>query len=261
MTADWMPEADPEAIRAAKALVDGARSVSVLTGAGMSTDSGIPDFRGPQGLWTKNPKAERTSNIEYYLRDPEVRKLSWQGRLAWLERPREPNDGHVALVELERRSVLHTLVTQNVDGLHQAAGLSPELVVEVHGTIHEVACLACGMRSPMQETLDRVLAGDDDPACLECGGLLKSATVSFGQSLDPVDLLRAEQAAEECDLLLAVGSSLSVYPVAAMVPLAQRAGARIVIVNAEETEMDDLADVVVRGSISAVLTEVLVPSA
>jgi NAD-dependent deacetylase len=179
--------------------------------------------------------------------------------MAWLEHPRRPNPGHFALVELARRGVLHTVVTQNVDGLHQAAGLAPELVVEVHGTIHEVACLDCGARGPMEAALARVRDGDEDPACLDCGGLLKSATVSFGQSLDPGDLRRAERAALECDLLVAIGSTLSVYPVAAMVPMAQRAGARIVIVNAEPTEMDDLADVVVRGSISAVLAELLPP--
>jgi len=254
---DWIPEADPEAVDAARRLLDEARAVTVLTGAGMSTDSGIPDFRGPQGLWTKNPKAEQTSNIEHYVRDPEVRRLAWQGRIAWLEHPRQPNDGHRALLALERRGVLHTLVTQNVDGLHQAAGTDPSKVVEVHGTIHETACLSCGARGPIGETLDRVRAGDDDPACEACGGLLKSATVSFGQSLDPGDLLRAEEAADGCDLILAVGSTLSVYPVAAMVPIAARGGARVVIVNAEPTEMDDLADAVVRGSISAVLPAIL----
>jgi NAD-dependent deacetylase len=257
MSASWIPQADPRAVASARALVDEASVVTVLTGAGMSTDSGIPDFRGPQGLWTKNPKAEQTSNIEYYVSDPEVRRLAWQGRLAWLEHPREPNAGHHALLELEHREVLHTLVTQNVDGLHQAAGTDPDKVVEVHGTIHETTCLACGARGPIEATLDRVRAGDDDPLCLDCGGMLKSATVSFGQSLDPGDLLRAEQAAEQCDLLLAIGSTLSVYPVAAMVPLAGRAGARIVIVNAEPTEMDDLADAVVRGSISEVLVALL----
>jgi NAD-dependent deacetylase len=256
----WMPKADPEAIARARALIDEAASVAVLTGAGMSTDSGIPDFRGPQGLWTRNPKAERTSNIEHYVADPEVRRLAWQGRLAWLEHPRQPNAGHVALVELARRGLLHTLVTQNVDGLHQAAGTPPERVVEVHGTIHETGCLGCGARRPIEHTLDRVRAGEEDPACLECGGMLKSATVSFGQSLDPGDLLRAEVAAEDCDLLLAIGSTLSVYPVAAMVPMAKRAGATIVIVNAEPTEMDDLADVVVRGSISEILPQILGPA-
>jgi NAD-dependent deacetylase len=254
----WIPHADPAEIDRARALLDEASAVTVLTGAGMSTDSGIPDFRGPHGLWTKNPKAERTSNIEYYVSDPEVRRLAWQGRVAWLEHPRQPNPGHSALVDLERREVLHTLVTQNVDGLHQAAGSSPARVVEVHGTIHEFQCLACGDRGPIGDALDRVRAGEQDPECLACGGMLKSATVSFGQPLDPMDLLRAEKASEECDLMLAIGSTLSVFPVAAMVPIAQRACAKIVIVNAEPTEMDDLADVVVRGSISEVLTAMLV---
>ena len=225
----------------------------VLTGAGISTDSGIPDFRGPDGLWTKNPKAERTSNIEYYVADPEVRVLAWQGRLAWMDQPRLPNDGHRALVGFERDGRLDTLVTQNIDGLHQAAGSDPARVVEIHGTIHEVVCLSCGARSPMAATLVRVQAGESDPACLVCGGMLKSATISFGQSLIEADLDRSFAAAAAADLLLAIGSTLSVYPVAALVPTAQRAGAAIVIINAERTEMDELADVVLRGSISEIL--------
>ncbi|HVN50826.1 MAG TPA: Sir2 family NAD-dependent protein deacetylase [Acidimicrobiales bacterium] len=240
-------------VRAAAELVSQARRVTVLTGAGISTDSGIPDFRGPNGLWTKDPRAERTSNIEYYVADPEVRRLAWQGRLRWVEQPRQPNPGHRALVALERRGTLHTLVTQNIDGLHQAAGLDPAKVVEIHGTMREVVCLDCGQRTPAEPTLERVRAGEPDPACLDCGGMLKSATISFGQSLVPEDLDRAFAAAASCDLLLAVGSTLSVYPVAAMVPTARQNGARLVIVNAEPTEMDDLADVVVRGSISEVL--------
>ena len=253
------PEPDPLAaqVAGARRLLAGAPRVTVLTGAGVSTDSGIPDFRGPNGVWTTNPKAERTSNIEYYVRDPEVRRLAWQGRLDWLARPRLPNDGHRALVELERRGMLHTLVTQNIDGLHQAAGTDPALVVEVHGTIHEVVCLGCGRRSPSGDTLDRVRAGEEDPACLACGGMLKSATISFGQSLVAADLDRAFEAASSCDVLLAIGSTLSVYPVAAMVPTARQAGASVVIVNAEPTEMDDLADVVVRGSISEVLPTII----
>ncbi len=252
-----MVTADPEAVLAATRLVSAARRVTVLTGAGVSTDSGIRDFRGPQGLWTTNPKAERTSNIEYYVRDPEVRRLAWQGRLDWLARPRQPNEGHRALVALARRGVLQTLVTQNIDGLHQAAGIDAEHVVEVHGTIHQVVCLDCGQRSPSGPTLDRVRAGEADPACLACGGMLKSATISFGQQLIEADLDRAFEAAASCDLLLAIGSTLSVYPVAAMVPTARQAGASVVIVNAEPTEMDDLADVVVRGSISQVLPAII----
>jgi len=241
----------------ARELVEGSRRVVVLTGAGISTDSGIPDFRGPNGLWTRNPKAERTSNIEHYVADPEVRRLAWQGRVAWMADPRRPNDGHRALVALERVGRLDLLVTQNIDGLHQAAGSDPARVVEIHGTIHEVVCLDCGDRSPMAATLERVQGGDDDPACLVCGGLLKSATISFGQSLVEADLDRAFTAAAACDLLLAVGSTLSVYPVAGLVPTARRAGARVVIVNAERTEMDDLADLVLRGSISDLLPRVV----
>jgi NAD-dependent deacetylase len=240
-------------IAAARRLLDEAQAVTVLTGAGISTDSGIPDFRGPNGLWTRNPKAEQTSNIEYYVRDPEVRVLAWQGRVAWIDRRPEPNAGHRALVALERRGVLHTLVTQNIDGLHQAAGSDPERVVEVHGTIREVICLSCDFREQAEPTLARVQAGEPDPPCLDCGGLLKSATISFGQALVPADIDRAAEAARHCDLLLAVGSTLSVYPVAGLVPLAKRAGAPVVIVNGDPTEMDDLADVVVRGSISEAL--------
>jgi NAD-dependent deacetylase len=241
----------------AAALLAAAGRVTVLTGAGISTDSGIPDFRGPNGLWTKDPKAERTSNIEYYVTDPEVRRLAWQGRLRWVEQPREPNPGHRAVVALDRRGALHALVTQNIDGLHQAAGLDPAKVVEIHGTMREVICLDCGSRSPADPTLERVRAGEDDPPCLDCGGMLKSATISFGQSLVPEDLDRAFAAAASCDLLLAVGSTLSVYPVAAMVPTARQSGARVVILNAEPTDMDDLADVVVRGSISELLPAIV----
>ncbi len=250
------PAPDP-GIEQARSLLTTAQRVTVLTGAGISTDSGIPDFRGPNGVWTKNPKAERTSNIEYYVTDPEVRRLAWQGRINWMEQPRSPNDGHRALVPLERRGALVALVTQNIDGLHQAAGSDPSRVVEIHGTVHEVVCLSCERRTPMGDTLERVRGGEDDPACLVCGGMLKSATISFGQSLVEADLERAFLAAEACEVLLAVGSTLGVYPVAAMVPMAKRAGARVVIVNAERTEMDDLADVVIRGSISEVLPRIV----
>ena len=188
-----VPEDDD--VERARALVAAAHRIVVLTGAGISTDSGIRDFRGPNGLWTTNPKAERTSNIEHYVADPEVRRLAWQGRLDWLATPRQPNDGHRALVALERDGALDTLVTQNIDGLHQAAGTDPARVVEIHGTVHQVVCLDCGARSPMDATLDRVRAGQDDPDCQSCGGMLKSATISFGQNLVEADLDRALDAA------------------------------------------------------------------
>ena len=234
-------------------------SVVALTGAGISTDSGIPDFRGPNGVWTQDPTAERMSDISYYLTDPDVRRRSWQNRVnapAWAA---QPNLGHRALVDLERRGLLTHLLTQNIDGLHQLAGSSPEIVVELHGTMRESVCMTCGDRRDMQLILDRVRAGEEDPECTECGGILKSATVSFGQSLDPEDLWRAENAARTAEVFLTVGSSLGVYPVAALVPVAAREGAQIVIVNAEPTPYDELAVAVIHGSISEVLPQ-LVPN-
>jgi NAD-dependent deacetylase len=243
-------------IEAARALVDSAQRIVVITGAGISTDSGIPDFRGPGGVWTRDPKAERLSNIHYYVSDPEVRKAAWQGRLAHPAWGAQPNEGHRALVTLERLGRLHALVTQNIDGLHQQAGVSPGRVVEVHGTLHQVVCLDCGWKGPMQETLDRVRAGEEDPPCRACGGMLKSDTISFGQQLVPHVIDRAMRAAREADLLLAIGTTLQVFPAAAVVPTAKDAGAGIVIVNAQPTQFDDLADVVLRGSISGVLRQV-----
>jgi len=241
------------AIATARRLVDEARHIVVLTGAGISTDSGIPDFRGPQGVWTKNPEAEKMATIQHYVADKEVRKRAWKSRLETFGQPREPNAGHLALVALEKRGKLHTLITQNVDGLHQAAGSSPARVVEVHGTTREVTCLSCGERAPMERALARVRNGEDDPPCRTCGGILKSATISFGQGLVPEDIARADRAARQCDLMLAVGTKLSVWPVAGVVPAAKESGARVIIVNLEPTEMDGLADVVLRGSISEVL--------
>jgi NAD-dependent deacetylase len=240
-------------VAAARTLVQRASAVAVLTGAGISTESGIPDFRGPQGVWTRNPQAERASTLSAYLGEPDVRRAAWQARLGHRAWTAEPNAGHLALVELERAGKLVALVTQNVDGLHLAAGHDPERVVEIHGTMREVLCWSCGERAPMATALDRVRAGEADPPCLRCGGILKSATILFEESLRHDDIVRAEAAARGCDLLLAVGSTLSVYPAAGMVPIAARAGARVVIVNGEPTELDDLADVVVRGPIGEVL--------
>ena len=240
-------------LTAARHIVDGSSRIVVLTGAGISTESGIPDFRGPQGVWTRDPKAEKMATIQHYVADPEVRKLAWQSRLespAWTA---EPNAGHRALVVLERRGKLDTLITQNVDGLHVKAGSDPARIVQIHGTMREVVCLSCNERAPMERALARVRAGEADPACRSCGGILKSATISFGQALVREDLERAQRAAERCDLLLAVGTTLAVFPIAGVVPVAKEAGARVVILNAEPTAMDDLADVVLRGSIGQVL--------
>ena len=252
-----------ESVDRARTIVAASRRIVVLTGAGISTDSGIPDFRGPAGVWTKNPEAEKLSTLQTYVTDPEVRRRAWQGRVDSPTWTAEPNTGHEALVTLERRGVLDTLVTQNIDGLHQAAGSDPDRVVEIHGTMRFVACLSCGARTPMPEVLERVRAGEEDPACTEttsgdlCGGILKSATISFGQNLVVEDLVRSEEAARRCDLLLAVGSTLSVYPAAGLVPAAHLAGARVVIVNLQPTEYDAVADVVVRGPIGEVLPAII----
>ena len=233
-----------------------AKRIVVLTGAGISTDSGIPDFRGPQGVWTKNPKAEKLSDIRYYMADPEVRRLAWQSRLDHTAWKAQPNTGHRALVELEKRGKLHALITQNIDELHQMAGNSADKVIEVHGTMRKVVCMACGMTAPMQKALERVRAGEEDPPCRDCGGILKSATISFGQQLVPGVIDAAMRAAAEADLFLALGSTLQVYPVAGAVPLARSAGARVVIVNAEPTQFDDIANAVFRDPISHVLPQI-----
>lgn len=253
------PRADAEEVARARALVARAERVLALTGAGISTDSGIPDFRGPQGIWTKNPDAERKATIQHYVADPEVRKGVWQSRLSSPAWTAAPNAGHLALVELERQGRLRAIITQNIDGMHQKAGSDPARVIEVHGSMREVTCLSCGAREPMAPTLDRVRAGDEDPHCLRvvegrpCRGLLKSATISFGQALDLDVFERALTAVQSSDLLLAVGSTLTVHPAAGLVPLAVQRRIPVVIVNAEPTPYDALATAVVRTPISEAL--------
>ena len=237
--------------------VDDAARVVVLTGAGISTESGIPDFRGPQGVWTKNPHTEKLSNIHYYMADADVRKAAWKSRLDHPAWNAKPNAGHLALAALEQRGKLHALITQNIDELHQMAGNSPEKVIEVHGTVRKVICMACGMTAPMQKALDRVRDGEEDPPCRDCGGILKSATISFGQQLEPEVIGRAMRAAMEADVFIAIGTSLQVYPIAGAVDLAKAAGARIVILNAEPTPFDETAHAVFREPIGATLPVLL----
>jgi NAD-dependent deacetylase len=247
----------PESLAQVRGWIAAAKRIVVLTGAGISTESGIPDFRGPQGVWTKNPEAEKQATLQHYMADKDVRKRAWQSRLespAWTA---EPNAGHRALVDLEKRGNLHTLITQNVDGLHAKAGTSPERIIEIHGTMREVVCMACGERAAMERALARVRAGEEDPPCRSCGGILKSATISFGQGLVQTDLLRAQEAAERCDLMFAIGTTLAVYPIAGVVPVAKRAGARVVILNAAATQMDQLADAVIRGPIGELLPRLI----
>jgi NAD-dependent deacetylase len=239
------------------AWIAAADRVTVLTGAGISTDSGIPDFRGPNGLWTRNPAAQRLFTLRDYIADPDIRRDAWRIRrehAAWTARP---NSGHYALVDLENSGKLRAIITQNIDGLHQLAGNSEDLVIEVHGSLYEVECLSCHTRSAMSDTLERVAAGEEDPACLRCGGILKAGTISFGQPLVPAVFENARSASAECDVFLAVGTSLSVQPVAGLVDVAKRHGAKIVIVNAEKTPYDGRADMRLEGPISEVLPALL----
>lgn len=241
----------------ASELIAAAQRIVVLTGAGISTDSEIPDFRGPQGVWTKNPAAEKMATLQHYVEDSEVRKRAWKSRRSSPVWHAKPNVGHETLLRLEALEKLDLLITQNIDGLHSAAGSDSARMVEIHGSIRDVVCLSCSFRAPMEHALGRVDAGEEDPSCLDCGGMLKSSTISFGQSLVAEDLQRSEVAAQNCDLILAIGSTLAVYPIASVVPVAKSTGAAVVIVNGSDTEMDHLADVVVRGSISEVLPQIL----
>lgn len=239
-------------------LVAGARRVVALTGAGISTDSGIPDFRGPAGLWTRDPAAARMFTLQAYLDDPELRRQAWRNRRdhpAWRARP---NAAHTALAGLAAAGRLRAVVTQNIDGLHQRAGVPGEQVIEIHGTLYAVECLDCAARTAMADALARVAAGEPDPPCLACGGILKAATISFGQQLDPATLRRAVEAAAGCDLMLAVGTSLTVQPAAALVEVAAaEAGSPVVIVNASPTPYDHIADAVVREPIGVMLPALL----
>ncbi|MDJ0383129.1 Sir2 family NAD-dependent protein deacetylase [Streptomyces sp. G-G2] len=231
--------------------------VVVFSGAGMSTDSGIPDYRGPQGLWRREPGAEKLVTYEYYMEDREVRRRSWLMRAEIAALDARPNAAHVAVAELERSGTPVRVVTQNVDGLHQLAGMPERKVSELHGTARAVVCTRCLVRSPMAETLDRVAAGEPDPACLNCGGILKAGTVMFGERLDPEVLAQAMAVAKGCEVFIAVGSTLQVQPAASLAGIAAEHGARLIIVNAEETPYDPLADEVIREPIGTALPKLL----
>ena len=244
-------DSDFESIRS---LVSDAVRITVITGAGVSTDSGIPDFRGKNGLWTRNPAAEKASTLSVYLADEEVRRASWQARVRNLvETSFRPNTNHESLLELERQGRLRAIVTQNVDGLHEAVGHGEGIVIPVHGTWAYSRCWSCGDRVPMTETLERVIAGDPDPKCLLCGGILKSDTILFEEPLVPEVIDEAMRAAEDCDLMLAVGTKLSVTPAANVVPRARANGAAVVIINDQPTDGDRFAHGILRGAISEFL--------
>lgn len=245
---------NPDVQQAAQWLSEAQRIV-VLTGAGISTDSGIPDFRGPQGVWTKDPEAEKMSNIQYYLSHPDLRERAWASRLATFGRELLPNRGHHAVVSMLKSGKLLAVVTQNIDGLHLDSGIPADKLYEVHGTRKFYRCVECGDRGPLEVYLDRVRAGESDPPCTVCRGIVKTDVILFGESLVPEVINGAFEAAEKCDLLLAVGTTLAVGPVNGVVPKAKRSGARVVIVNGSPTEMDYHADLFIQGDISDTLTQ------
>lgn len=240
-------------LETAAELLRSASSVLALTGAGLSTASGIPDFRGPQGRWTLDPEAEKISTLTYYLHDADVRRKAWRARADSPHWTARPNAGHSALVALERRGVLAGIVTQNTDGLQQLAGSNPEFVHEVHGNARTWRCEDCRSTGPMAEMVARVTAGDPDPRCPDCGGITRATVILFEEMLDPAVLDASVRLAEQADLVLAVGTSLTVHPVAGLVPYAFGHSARVVIVNAQETPYDHLADAILRDPIAEVL--------
>ncbi|KND40174.1 MULTISPECIES: SIR2 family NAD-dependent protein deacylase [Streptomyces] len=231
--------------------------VALLSGAGISTDSGIPDYRGPNGLWRRDPEAEKLVTYAYYMGDPEIRRRAWRMRRQNRTLRAEPNVAHRAVAELDRSGVPVRVITQNVDGLHQLAGMPTRKVLELHGSARSVVCVACHARTPMEDALARVEAGEDDPPCLACGGILKSATVMFGERLDPVVLGEAVAITKASQVFIAVGTSLQVQPAAGLAGVAADHGARLIIVNADPTPYDDRADEVVREPIGTALPELL----
>ena len=242
-------------VRAVRKLVSAASRIVGFTGAGISTESGVPDFRSPNGVWAQN----RIVDFQEFVSSEAGRIEYWrQKALAWpAMRDAQPNAGHRAFVELHRQGRLDALVTQNIERLHQRSGLPADKVLELHGTTTEAVCLACGDRITSDEACRRIEDGERAPRCRECGGFLKPATISFGQAMPHDVMVQAKVAAETCDLLLAVGSSLVVEPAASIPRVARQAGARLIIVNRDPTPLDGIADAVVQGEIGAVLPELV----
>jgi len=242
-----------EGVRALADLLRASNRVLVFTGAGVSTESGIPDFRSPGGIWDRYPIVYH----DEFLRDPEAQRRYWlRSRETYpVIAAAAPNPAHEAITTLERLEKLLLVVTQNIDGLHQQAGTSPDRVVELHGNNHAVVCIRCDARTPRQAIQAELVAGTEVPHCARCGGLLKNATGSFGQALPEAALRAAERAARECDCCLVVGSSLVVYPAAYVPVYAVESGAALAIVNATPTPLDEAARLVLRGQAGPILAE------
>ncbi len=235
--------------------LENSRKIVVLTGAGASTESGIPDFRGPDGIWRRYPPG----TYKDFISKPEARRRYWELRraLGGLVAQAKPNATHYALAELERLGKLSGIITQNFDGLHQDAGVSPERVIELHGTARMAACTLCGARSPMSALQQRVDAGEEDPQCEHCGGYLKAATILFGQPVPRAELDQAIILAKTCDLFLVIGSSLRVSPASRLPMLAVEQGAPLLILNREPTPLDPRADMVVRANAGETMAQIM----
>ncbi len=246
-------------IAAAVAVLAPAERILVFTGAGISTESGIPDFRGPDGLWTKVDPSD--FDIDRFLTEPDLRVQRWRmhadGELWGARSTVQPNDAHLAIVRLHGAGRLSGCVTQNIDGLHLVAGLPASHVAELHGDVRRARCVGCGAVWPTEEVLVRVDAGEDDPPCPHCGGIIKTSTVMFGELLPEDEMAKAERFANEADAVLVVGSTVSVWP-AAGIPISMvRAGKPMIIVNRGETEADHLADVVIEERASVAVTAIV----
>lgn len=236
-------------------MIAAARDVVVFTGAGISTESGIPDFRSPGGVWS------RMSPIYFqdFVRSEEKRREAWtrtfSGRAGWTGR--EPNAGHRAVARLVEQGKVSVVITQNVDDLHRVSGVPPEQIIELHGNATYAGCLECGLRHELEELKGPFLQRGVIPACRNCGGIVKTATISFGQSMPEEPMQRAQEATLACDLFLVLGSSLVVYPAAGFPIMAKRHGARLAIVNREPTEQDMLADLVLHDEIGPVMSQIV----
>jgi len=242
LLADWIRESE---------------SLVVFTGAGVSTESGIPDFRSPGGIWEKYDPRELT--YQKFIADPEVRKIRWkmfmENDALWKA---EPNPAHRAIAELHELGKLRAVITQNIDGLHQDAGVPDDKVVEIHGTGREVYCLSCGARWPSAEIRDRIEKEDIEiPECTECGGILKTATISFGQQMPEHEVRQSEKLSAAADLMLVIGSTLVVQPAALMPVITKKSGGKVVIINVSETEGDFMADMIIYGKAGEILPDVL----
>lgn len=232
-----------------------ARQVAVFTGAGVSTESGLSDFRSPDGIWSRYDPSDFT--IQKFVSDPMARRRNWELRRELIAADYQPNPAHYAIAELEKLGKLACVITQNIDGLHAAAGNSPERIIELHGTIRYAKCLECNDRLPLVAVLQRIDAGEADPHCRKCGGLLKAATISFGEAMPLEEMRRAEACSRSCDLFIVIGSSLMVYPAAGMPLIAKESGAELFIINFTATDMDGQADLVIHGKAGEVMSAVL----